>query len=201
MKKHILLTTTAMLLSAITLKANADSNSAHLNIDALFVKPMELVTENNLKFGMILADEGGKTVIVTPNGDLGETSTATMISKASYKNSYQGSFNEAQIRLKGFLNEDYDGADFFEPNEENMNMVYTATFDNNEVELKSNTESITCGTVTDFTIKYTAEDDDAILHVGGTLTTADLRGQTRSLMCHGSTTVTIVVNEETMKSL
>ena len=201
MKKTLLLATTAMLLSTVAMNTNAASNSATLHIGALFVKPMELISEQYLGFGMILADEGGKTVVVTSDGVLDEASTtATMISTATYNTGPEGSLMEGVIRLKGFLNEDYDGYGFLVPTGENMDLVYTASFSDTEVELKSNTDSLTCGTVNNFTTKYTADGDDAILHIGGKLTTADLRGQTRSLMCNGSTTVTVIVNEDFMES-
>ncbi len=201
MKKHILLTTTAMLLSAITLNANADSNSAQLEVKAMFVKPMELISEKYLGFGMILAGEAEKTVIVTTDGKLGDGSDATMISKASYKNYGEsriahGSFNEGVIRAKGFLDDNFDGASFITLDEEALNLLASISISDKALELKSQTDSTTCGTVTDFDTKLTIEGNDVLIHIGGKLTTADLRGASRTLQCRGYTTVTFVYNEE-----
>ena len=201
MKKYILLTTTAMLLSAITLNANAGSNSAELDIQAMFVKPIELIREQYLGFGMILADEGGKKVVVTTDGGVGEDTDATMMSTTTFTNyagtsEAYGSFNEGIIRLKGFMQEDYDNVSFLTPNDENLSMIFSANLTNTPVELRSNIDSTLCGTVTNFNTKFTVEGNDAILHIGGTLNTANLNGQTRTVFCRGYTTVTIVINEE-----
>ena len=204
MKKHILLTTTAMLLSAITLNANAEpSNSAQLRVSATFVKPLELISEKYLGFGMILADEGGKTVIVKTDGTLDSNSTATMMSTASFTNNESASFNEGIIRVVGGIIDDIDGeaSEFVNVNEETLNYLISINISDKQLELKSKTDSVTCGTVTDFNSKITVEGEDALIHVGGTLTTANLSGQSRSLLCDGYTTVTIVHNEENFANI
>ena len=206
MKKHILLTTTAMLLSAVALNANADSNSAQLEVEAMFVKPFQLASEQYLGFGMILADGGNKTVVVKPDGSLGEDTDATMISKASFQNygngtTSNGSLNEGIIRAKGILDDDYDGSYFPTPNEETLNALLSISFSDTSLELKSNTDSVTCGTVTDFTTNITVENNDALIHVGGKLTTANLTGASRTLVCNAYTTVTVVFNDTVMSDI
>ena len=201
MKKNILLTTTAMLLSAITLNANADSNSATLMVNASFVKPFQLASEQYLGFGLILADEGGKKVVVTTDGKLGAGSDATMMSTASFKNYSDSvvaysSFNEGLIRAKGFLDNDYDGTFVFPINDDVANLIASVSFSDTSLDLKSQTDSVTCGTVTGFNSKITIEGEDLLIHVGGTLTTANLSGQSRSVVCVGYTTVTLVYNDE-----
>ena len=199
MKKHILLTTTAMLLSAITLNANADSNSTQLEVQAVFVKPMELISEKYLGFGTLLAGEANKTVIIKNDGTLDSSSTATILSKASYENDDNGSLNEGVIRIKGALNnDDIDGTgeDFLPITEDAMKLIFAVDISPKEIELKSQTDSVTCGTVTGFNTNMTAENNDMLIHVGGTLTTENLSGATRALVCKGYTTVTLVINED-----
>ena len=200
MKKHILLTTTAMLLSAMAMNANAESsNSAQLQVHAFFIKPIELISEQYLGFGVVLADEGGKTVIVKNDGTLDSNSTATVMSKATYTNNGNGSFNEGIIRAKGFIDDDMDGTASSFPSiadEEVLNLLASVDISPKEIELKSQTDTVTCGTVTGFNTNITAENNDMLIHVGGTLTTANLSGQSRSLVCNGYTTVTLVYNEE-----
>ena len=204
MKKHILLTTTAMLLSAITLNANADSNSAQLEVQAMFVKPFQLASEQYLGFGMILAGEANKTVIIKNDGTLDPSSTATILSKASYENDDNGSLNEGVIRIKGALNnDDIDGTGQYSLpiTEDSLKLLYSVNISDQELELKSLTDSVTCGTVTGFNTNMTAENNDMLIHVGGTLTTANLSGTTQSLVCKGYTTVTIVLNEENLSNV
>ena len=203
MKKHILLTTTAMLLSAIATNTNAASNSAELDIEAFFVRPFEITKEQYLGFGVILADEGGKKVVVKADGSLGEDTSATMMSSATFKNYgdstndfLYGSFNEGLFRVNGLLSDDYDGTMSIPQNETALNLFISVNFNTPSVDLTSNKESIKCGTVSDFTTNLTLNDEDVLIHVGGTLTTANLKGTTRSLRCSGSATLTIIFNED-----
>ena len=106
MKKTLLLGVAASMLSFSAMNVNAASNDADLTIHAWFVKPFNLVKEQYLGFGMILADGGGKTVVVTPNGELDKSkSTATMMSAAKFKNFGEkmwayGSLNEVMCQLE-----------------------------------------------------------------------------------------------------
>ncbi len=200
MKKYILLTTTAMLLSAVAMKTNAEpSNSTTLNITASFFKPMELIREQNLGFGIILADEGGKTVIVKTNGALDSQSTATMMSTASYTQYSNGGpnfgyFSEGLIRAKGLINNN---------NEEGIENLFTINLSTPSIKLVGGDNGTTeCGTVDEFTTRITKEGDDVLFHVGGTLTTAKLTEFTDIMIhCQGSVTATIIINEELLKSI
>ena len=199
MKKHILLTTTAMLLSAVAMNTNAASNSAELEISASFMKPFEFLREQYLGFGMILADEGGKTVIVKNDGTLDPTSTATMMSTSSFTNYSNagftiGSLNEGLIRAKGFLTNSSGGLSFVDLDEGAINALATISFSNETVELKDN-DGNTCGTVSGLNYKLTKDGEDVLINVGVKLTTADLRGITGTIECDAYTTVTVVLNE------
>lgn len=193
MKKRILLATTAMLLSAIATKVNADSNSAILNMMVLMMKPFEITTESPLGFGMILETEAGRKVIVTPDGKLGEGSTATMLSTAKISgNGEIFSFSEAVFRIKGSLAEMAIGKE-----EDTINAAISVNFNDTSVELTDNNNpNKICGTVSDFTTRFkTADNSELLLHVGGTLTTEDLR-ENGLTGCSGNTTITIVFNDE-----
>ena len=197
MKKHILLTTTAMLLSAVALKANADSNSAQLDIRAMFLPPFEIETEHYLNFGIILNSGPNKTVIVTTDGKLGEGSTATMLSTARTNRSevsnmeyIGGSFNEGLFRVKtGGLNVAPDA------DESMLNVGVLVNFSDTSVDLKNG--STKCGTVSNFTtrLKPSGNENEVLLHIGGTFTTSDI---TVSRACAGSTTVTLVLNDDAL---
>ncbi len=201
MKKNILLTTTAMLLSAITLNANADSNSVNLEVGAMFVAPFEMVAEQYLGFGVILADEGGKKVVVDTTGALDEgQTTATMMSTASfhsYENHgdsvemYLGSLNEGLIRVKNIL------ADNFSKTPD----IYMINVNDNEPIELTVRGGIKCGVVGGWDAKVEEAGNDLLIHVGGTLETADLRGQNTMLACSGAATVTLVINEDTLTDL
>ncbi len=193
MKKHILLTTTAMLLSAVALKANADSNSATLDIRAMFLPPFEIIKEQYLGFGIILESEAGRKVIVTTDGKLGEGSTATMMSTASLANQmvegHTGSFNEAVFRIKGGF------TGFTVEDEDDLNAAISVNFADPSVELKSLYQNKTCGTVTGFTKRIeTTDNNELLLHIGGTLTTATL-GTGTNHGCFGQTTITLVLDD------
>lgn len=196
MKKHILLALLSVFLSAPIMKANADSNSAILNMFVVMMEPFEITKEKYLGFGMILEAEAGRKVIVTPDGKLGEGSTATMMSTASLANqmtteAHVGSFNEAVFRIKGGFSEVVRQWDT-----DLLNAGILVNFADTSVELKSLYQSKTCGTVTDFTKHIeTADNNELILHIGGTLTTATL-GTGTNHGCFGSTTVTLVINDE-----
>lgn len=195
-----------MILSAVAMNTNAEttpSNTANLEIRAEFLKPMNLINEQYLGFGAILADEGNKTVIVKADGSFDDSSSATMMSKKSFTNyatsgrTALGSLNEGVIRAKGFLNDERDGYDpmsSYTP--EVLNYLVSVNISDTSVELKNYTDSITCGTVSAFTTNITKEGNDALIHVGGTLTTADLSGTGSSLQCRGHTTITLVYNED-----
>ena len=199
MKKHILLTTTAMLLSAITLNANADSNSAQLHIEVDMVEPFEIIREKYLGFGKVLASGPNKTVIVTTDGKLDPKSTATMMSKASHVNySYEDngnytmhgdSFNEAVFRIKG--------SSISSLSEDTLNVLFLINFADTTVNLMSDygmEGGKKCGTVSDFTTHAEiSSDGDALLHIGGTFTTSEF---SESSTCYGETTISIVFNDE-----
>ncbi len=194
MKKNILLTTTAMLLSAITLNANADSNSAQLHIEVNMVEPFEIIREKYLGFGKVLASGPNKTVIVTTDGKLDPNSTATMLSKATYQNYSDknepgsGSFNEGLFQIK---NPDLT---ITEDDEEYLNAAFKVNFAHAEVNLVDSTNGTTCGTVSDFTTRFKpSAEGEMHLHVGGTFTTVKM---TQEAHCSGQTTVTIVLNED-----
>ena len=202
MKKHILLTTTAMLLSAVALKANADSNSATLDIRAMFLPPFEITEEQYLGFGVILANGPDKTVIVTTDGKLDPASTATMMSTASftnYSNDYilgvgVGSFNEALFRINlGAFEVTEDTP------EDELNTVLSVNFADTSVDLISVTDGKSkCGTVNSYTTRFKPSTDGKVtLHIGGTFTTNDLNIN-ESHTCTGTTTVTIVLDAEAM---
>ena len=202
MKKHILLTTTAMLLSAITLNANAEpSNSVRLQVGASFIAPFEMVAEQYLGFGVILADEGGKKVVVDTTGALDEgQTTATMMSTASfhsYENHgdgeamYLGSLNEGLIRVKNIL------ADNFSKTPD----IYMINVNDNEPIELTVRGGIKCGVVSGWNAEVEEAGNDLLIHVGGTLETADLRGQNTMLACSGAATVTLVINEDTLTDL
>ena len=201
MKKTLLLATTAMLLSTVAMNTNAASNSAELQIHAQFLKPMELISEQYLGFGAILADEGGKTVIVKNDGTLDPTSTATMMSTASFTNYSDGkisyaSLNEGLIRSKGaLLDSNADQTEFIDITEDAANALLKVNFSDETVEL-TDFDGIACGTVSDFNYRLTFDGDDILVHVGGTLTTADLSGITGTTTCFGYTTLTAVYNED-----
>ena len=195
MKKHILLNTTAMLLSIVAMNTKAASNSAELEIIAEFLKPMELISEQYLGFGVMLADEGGKTVIVKNDGTLDPTSTATMISKTSFENDDTGSLNQGLIRNKGVL----VGTHWKEVTNDNVNLVIDTVFSHTEVELTDG--DISCGTVSDLNTRLTVDGNDVLIHVGGTFTTADLSTIVETASCYGSVTVTQVLNPETLSAM
>ena len=205
MKKYILLTTTAMLLSAVALKANADSNSAQLEIKAVFTKPMELMKEQYLGFGRILADEGKKRVVVKPNGELDEANTtATMLSVATYVNYGEdyyndGSLNEGIIRAKGFLNDSMYGDDPDLIDEQFLNSMLVVDIPAQPIKLTSG--NIDCGTVSNFIPHITRDNKDVLIHIGGTLETEDLSEISDSISCQGNTTVTVIYNDEFMKNM
>ncbi len=198
MKKHILLTTTAMLLSAITLNANADSNSATLEIYVDVMAPFEITQEQYLGFGKILAGEKDKTVIVTPDGKLGEGSTATVLSKASFTNYYNnrsgtalGSFNEGLFKIK---NPEFSGA----LNEDVLNAGFIVNFAPTSVDMIAQESGLKCGTVSAFTPRFKpAAEGELYLHIGGTFTTDKM---SQGASCHGATTITIVLNEDYLES-
>ncbi len=198
MKKHILLTTTAMLLSAITLNANAEpSNTATLDIYTMFVKPMELIQDQYLGFGIILADEGGKKVVVEPDGSLGEETDATMMYTKKHTNfidanlTQMNSLNEGIIRAKGFLNDIWGNFGITD-----FNNFLSINLDQTVILRDIGDEP--CGTVTALTPNITADEEngDLLIHIGGTLTTEKLSGIARSYLCGGSTTVTVVINDK-----
>ena len=197
MKKHILLTTTAMLLSAVALKANADSNSATLDIYVDVLAPFEITQEQYLGFGIILAGEKDKTVIVTPDGKLGEGSTATVLSKASFTNyhdnssSITGSFNEGLFKIK---NPEFS----VQQNEDKLNAGMIVIFAPTSVDMIDLGSVLKCGTVSAFTPRFKpAAEDYVYLHIGGTFTTDKMSQAAR---CHGETTITIVYNEDYLES-
>ncbi len=198
MKKHILLTTTAMLLSAMALKANADSNSATLDIYVAVAAPFEITQEQYLGFGLILAGEKDKTVIVTPDGKLGEGSTATVLSKASFTNYYNdgssveaGSFNEGLFKIKS---PEFSG----EQNEDVLNAAFIVNFAPTSVDMIDPESGLKCGTVSAFTPRLKpAAEGEAYLHIGGTFTTDKM---SQEAGCHGETTITIVYNDDYVES-
>lgn len=198
MKKTLLLATTAMLLSTVAMNTNAASNSAELEIHAFFINPLEMVSEQYLGFGTILADEGGKTVVVTSDGELGAGTTATMMSTGEWTNygntTTYGSLNEGLIRVKN-VSEIY----YNDPMYTIADMM-NISFSDETVEL-TDYEGNACGTVSNFTTDASIEGDDAFIHVGGTLTTADLSGTTSSTACFGYTTVTFVLNDDTFAAI
>lgn len=202
MKKHILLTTTAMLLSAVAMKTNAEpTNTAALKVNATFVNPLEMLSEKYLGFGIILADEGGKKVVVTPKGELGEGSDATMMSTASYANYYKngsygnvgmgfsGSFNAGLVRVKnaGIISGDYEFSD-----------IAKVTLSSETLELMTYDGSTVCGVVDDFKTEASMEGDDGLIYVGGTLTTADLSNATSTVGCTGIITLTLVLDGDVL---
>ena len=195
MKKYILLSVMATLLSSVAIKAKADSNSATLNMMIVMMKPFEIIKEQYLGFGIILETEAGRKVIVTPDGKLGEGSTATMMSTASLANQmtegHFGSFNEALFRIKGIQLGSVDSKD----------LPISVNFANTSVELKSLDQNKTCGTVTDFTKRIeTTDNNELLLHIGGTLTTATL-GTGTNHGCFGQTTITLVFDDEGFSKL
>ena len=206
MKKTLLLATTAMLLSTVAMNTNAASNSAELVIHAQFIKPMELISEQYLGFGLILADGGGKTVIVKNDGTLDPTSTATMISTASFTNYSDtriayASLNEGLIRSKGaMLNSNADQTEFIDITEDAVNVLYKLNFSDETVEL-TDYDGNACGTVSDFNYRFTIDGDDVLAHIGGTLTTANLSTITGTANCFGHTTVTTVMNEDNFAAI
>ncbi len=200
MKKHILLTTMAMLLSATAINANAGSNSATLEMTVSVLAPVEIIKKQYLGFGVVLAGEEGETVIVTTDGKLDPKSTATMMLKATYQNygdgeSYpgtaHGSLNEGLFQIKHpDITTEYD--------EESLNLLYKVNFAQNEVNLVDAATGTTCGSVSGFDARFTpSAEGEMHLHVGGTFTTAKM---SKSATCQGETTVTIVLNEEYIKS-
>ena len=204
MKKHILLTTTAMLLSAMALKANADSNSAKLTMSVDIRKPLNITEKQHLGFGTILANGTKSKVIVTPQGELGEGSNATMLSTGSFKNYFEGadgsilpiagSFNEAIFNID--IN--HGGAD-----SEALNAILSVSFADEAVTLMSDSlGDQECGTVTDLLPDFTPSQDGNIeLHIGGTFTMNDELSTDIGHPCFGSTTLTIVFDDENYSKL
>ena len=220
MKNFKLLLATTAMLSATAIVANADdltSNQANLEVRASFLKPIQAIPETYLGFGIILADEGGKSVVVTPAGELGTPgegkTQATMISSAGWTNYYDGdngryttysSLNAGKIRYKGIGNDTWDGANTMEMSAALANAAAKVTFSNDPVTLTSHNgadDGVTCGTVTNFTKNFTQDGNDLILNIGGELTTADLSSAGNSLVCVGNTTVTLVYDDELTPAL
>lgn len=205
MKKTLLLGVAASMLSFSAMNVNAASNDADLTIHAWFVKPFNLVKEQYLGFGMILADGGGKTVVVTPNGELDKSkSTATMMSAAKFKNFGEkmwayGSLNEGLLRAEGALSGVLGPAVFNNLDESILNSIVSVNFSDDTVDLTSDDQ--TCGTVKDFTTHLTVEGDDILVHVGGTLETADLTGINGAIDCYGLVTLTFIMNEENLTAI
>ena len=190
MKKHILLTTTAMLLSAMALNANAEtttpSNTTQLDIKAVLISPMEFEKITPLNFGVVLVGEKGETVIVTADGDLDARSTATLLySGGAASTAYD--VTEGRIKLKDI--------DHLFSDAEAWQTDLSVVIDETPVDLMSYEGSIHCGSVEGFNTKLTQVDRDVIIHIGGTFTTADLGNRRDSqLSCVGSKTVTILLN-------
>ena len=190
MKKHILLTTTAMLLSAISLKANAGSNSVQINMQVAIREPFHIITNDHISFGIVLGDEPGKTVIVTTDGKLAPESTAALLSQ---KNSDIGfPLHEGKLIIKNSVFKDLAGM-----SEDELNAYFSVVgLDGTSVNMMDTTSL--CGTVSDFTtrFKHSAE-GEVTLHIGGTFTTSDVIG---AKSCDGYTTATIVLNDEYWQS-
>lgn len=202
MKKTLLLATTAMLLSAMAMNANAEpSNSVNLQVGASFVAPFEMVAEQYLGFGVILANDEGEKVVVKTDGTLDEgQTTATMMSTASFhsyenhgdsEEMYIGTLNEGLIRVKNILADDF----FKTPD------IYMINVNDNEPIELTVRGGIKCGVVSGWNTEVEEAGDDLLIHVGGTLETADLRGQNTKLNCSGAATVTLVINEDTLTDL
>ncbi len=202
MKKTLLLGVAASMLSFSAMNVNAEaipskpSNTAKLEVLVGFVKPFEMASEKYLGFGMILADEGGKKVVVTTKGELGEGSDATMMSTASFANYYNngsygnvfmgaaGSFNTGLVRIKNLWG---DGAGDYEV----LDLV-KVTLSHESVDLIAQDDSTVCGVVDAFETEVSMEGNDALIHVGGRLTTEDMRHVTSMEFCYADITVTVV---------
>ena len=195
MKKTLLLGVAASMLSFSAMNVNAEttpSNTAELELRATFVNPLEMLSEKYLGFGVILADEGGKKVVVTPKGELGEGSDATMMSTASYANYYKdgqstdmsftGALNAGLVRVKNISGYDY-GVE-----------VIKVTLSDESVDLIAMDDSTVCGVVDAFETEVSVEGDDALIHVGGRLTTADLSHTTSKTECYSKITLTLVLD-------
>ena len=200
MKKTLLLATTAMLLSTAAMNTNAQtaqapSNTIQLPIYAAFYKPMTLEMEHLLAFGPILADEGGKRVVVKTDGtlDVGET-TATMLSVASGAG---GVLAHAGIIRAIGLNSGNDG---YESSAEILKIDTGG-----EVTLKmvgdDGALGRACATVKELHPNLTADGDDVLIRIGGILETNDLRDMEQvGAICAGEATVTVLLNDEVHSS-
>ena len=196
MKKTLLLATTAMLLSTAAMNTNAQtapSNTAQLSIMAMFFKPMVLHEEQPLSFGVILADDAGKKVVVKTDGTLDqEQTTATMLSYSTNSSGY--AIHAGIIRAEGFLN-DYWGEDARSDFETMFSIDTGADVTLTAAEGVSDAGK-ECATVTDLDTTVTFDNDDVLIHVGGTLETKNLKDIKTGVTCYGSATLTILVADE-----
>ena len=105
------------------------------------------------------------------------------------------------IRSKGaLLNSNADQTEFIDITEDAVNVLYKLNFSDETVEL-TDFDGIACGTVSDFNYRFTVDGDDVLVHIGGTLTTANLSTITGTTNCFGYTTVTSVMNEDNFAAI
>ena len=185
MKNFKLLLATTAILSMGAMAVNADpasltSNQAYLDIQAEFVNPITATPVSPLKFSMILADEGGKTVIVTPEGTLSNSSTATVL-----KNSVSAGKIEftGGGELIGFRYDD-EGTNYLDPD------TYLSLVTDSSVNLTFESTKVSCGTVGSFEKDLAIENGKLVAKIGGTLTTANVSSVNE--ICTGQITVTIL---------
>ena len=86
MKNFKLLLATTAILSTGAMAVKSASNDTTLYMYASFMEPLVATLENYLGFGVILADEGGKTVIINPTTGFDTASSATMMYKGTHTN-------------------------------------------------------------------------------------------------------------------